>query len=352
MAFVVALGLIVASGPALAQSTGGSFGGGSFGGGGGSYSGGGGSFGGGSSSWGGSSSSWGGSGSSYGSSGVSYSGGGGGFPWGFVISLVVFALVFIVKNAARGGFNSYGTNIGPPSHGAASWKNIDVSAIRIGIDWRARRVIQEALTRLAQSGDTSSKAGLARLLRETIVALQRTEIGWLYAHVSNYKPMSASAAEGIFRQLGMDARARFREELVRNADGSTSGREASAIEAQSHEGEGVVVVTVIVAAHREIVDVDDIHDANEIKLLLGSMSGVAHSTTLAAIEVIWSPAAENDRMSTAELEQFYPEMEKIDETSIAGRIFCGYCNGPYAMELLTCPHCGAPAPTPEGSAPT
>ena len=48
-------------------------------------------------------------------------------------------------------------------------------------------------------------------------------------------------------------------------------------------------------------------------------------------------------MSTAELEQFYPDMRLIDPNSIAGRLFCTYCKGPFAMELLQCPHCGAPA---------
>ena len=66
-------------------------------------------------------------------------------------------------------------------------------------------------------------------------------------------------------------------------------------------------------------------------------------TMMLALEVVWSPAAENDRMSTAELEQFYPEMKLIDPNSIAGRVFCAYCNGPFPAELLTCPHCGAPA---------
>jgi len=38
----------------------------------------------------------------------------------------------------------------------------------------------------------------------------------------------------------------------------------------------------------------------------------------------------------------------IDPESIAGRIFCSYCQGPFAMELLNCPHCGAPAEQSQG----
>jgi uncharacterized membrane protein len=319
--------------PVVAQSTGGSFGGGSFGGGGGgggSYGGGGGSYGGG--SYGG--------GSSY--SGGSYSGGGSGcsLPCGCTVPLVIlFVIVMIAKqsrSATRGA--------GMPSHGSRGWGQVDISAIRLGVDWRARRDLQAHLERLARSGQTGTPAGLANLLRETVLGLRRAELAWLYASVANYHPMSAAMAEGIFRQLGIDSRSKFRQELVRNADGQKSDQQAGELRAHPNEGEGTVVVTLIVAARREILDVDNVQDANALKALLGDMTAVANPQSLVAMEVIWSPAAENDRMSSAELEQFYPELKKIDERSIAGRIFCGYCRGPYAMELLTCPHCGAPAP--------
>ena len=181
-------------------------------------------------------------------------------------------------------------------------------------------------------------------MRETILGLRRAELSWLYCAIANYHPMSAASAEGIFRQLGVDARSRFRNELVRNVDGSKIEQQAAEMRARSDEGEGVVVVTLIVAARREILDVTQITDATRIKALLDDLTGVANPQTLVAMEVIWSPAAENDRMSTAELETLYGHLKKIDERSIAGRIFCSFCRGPFAAELLKCPHCGAPAP--------
>ncbi|MFK7987591.1 MAG: DUF1517 domain-containing protein [Sandaracinaceae bacterium] len=321
--------------PVLAQSTGGSFGGGSFGGGGGggfSGGGGGGSFGG---SYGG----------SYGGGGGSLSGGGSCL--GTLLMIAIWVVIFLVKHYMRGGNlnNLTGTGGGVSNnHGARGWGNVDVSAIRLGIDWRARRELQAELQRMAASGNTNSKQGLSRLLREAILAVRRCEVSWLYCSIANYHPMSAASAEGIFRQTATSSRAKFTEELVRNADGSTSTREAAARRAHKHEGEGVVVVTLIVASRREILDVTETGDANRIKVLLDEMVMSANPQSLVAMEVVWSPADENDRMSTAELEQHYPELRKIDERSIAGRIFCDYCRGPYAMELLTCPHCGAPAP--------
>lgn len=328
--------------PVLAQSTGGSFGGGSFGGGGG---GGGGSYGGGGGSWGGSSGSYGGG---YGG-GYSRRGGGGSLPCTCSVPLfIIFVVIIIAGQAMKRRSAGLGGGLGGstyrPAHGARGWGQVDISAIQLGIDWRARRDLQAHLERLARSGQTATQAGLANLLRETVLSLRRAELSWLYAAIANYHPMSAASAEGIFRQLGVDARSRFRQEVVRNVDGMKSEQQAAEMRARSEEGEGVVVVTLIVAARREILDVHQTDDAHKIKTLLDDMVAIANPSMLVAMEVIWSPAAENDRMSTAELETLYPHLKKIDERSIAGRIFCQYCRGPFAAELLKCPHCGAPAP--------
>jgi uncharacterized membrane protein len=345
LAAIAAFYLAIAAFPVLAQGTGGSFGGGSFGGGGGggSYGGGGGSYGGGGGSYGG----------SYGSGGYSggYSGGGGGLSCGacgsipaVVLFIIVAVIINVVRARARSSMSSSMGSYVAPSHGARAWGHVDISAIQIGIDWRARRELQAKLEHMARSGQTGSPAGLANLLRETVLNLRRAELSWLYCSVANYHPMSAAMAEGIFRQLGVDARSRFRQEVVRNVDGQKLESAAGEHAARAEEGEGVVVVTVVVAARREIMDLMQFDDASRIKALLDDFVAVANPHSLVAMEVIWSPAAENDRLSTAELEALYPHLKKIDERSIAGRIFCGYCRGPFAAELLKCPHCGAPAP--------
>ena len=68
-------------------------------------------------------------------------------------------------------------------------------------------------------------------------------------------------------------------------------------------------------------------------------SDVDHNT---ALEVIWTPSTENDRMSSAELEVLYPELRRMDENTVIGRVFCGYCAQPFPAEILRCPSCGAP----------
>src|SRR5262249_48186327 len=101
--------------------------------------------------------------------------------------------------------------------------------------------------------------------------------------------------------------------------------------------------TLVVAARIEIPDVRSAKDAGELERVLTNIAGlrVGH---LAAMEVVWSPAAEDDRMSSLELEALYPDLAKLDESSMAGRVFCDHCSGPYPKELGKCPHGGAPVP--------
>ncbi len=217
---------------------------------------------------------------------------------------------------------------------------MDVSVVMLGIDWRARKQIQKELDRLAQSGRTDTPEGLAELLRETVICLKRAEMSWLYAGALDFQGrLSPQVAERVFNNATSKAAEKYKEEVVRNLRGSKTTQAASEMKARAEEGEGVVVITVAVAAHRVLPDVQNIHDARRIRAVLESYAATS-SDELAVMEVIWSPAEENDRMSSAELETLYPELKKIDPASIAGRIFCKFCGGPYAAELMKCPHCG------------
>lgn len=308
---------------AHAQSTGGSMGGGSFRSGGSSYS--------------GSSHGYSGSSRSYGysrgySSGGSMSCGSAGFS---LIMLLAFAM-FIAVNMKRRGQGAGGHAMGP---GGA----IDVTVLRVVVDWRERKFIQSELDRIARSADTRTAPGLVRMLREVTVVLRRVRDAWLYAGIVNAKPMRAPEAEAWFQQHAQDARTRFRQELIRNAEGAMATRTAGELDARSEEGEGLVLITLIVAARGHLLDFHDLADAEQVRRCLESLGSLT-SVALTAVEIVWSPAAENDRMSSAELERLYPDVQKIRGSSLAGRIHCTYCGGPFPAELLSCPHCGARVP--------
>jgi len=263
----------------------------------------------------------------------------------FIAVVVVFGLMLFQGVLQREQHDySEPTYVG----GGASrgwWNEVDITALRLAIDWRARPMVQQQLEALAKAGKTGTPEGRRELLQATARLLGNVRLAWMYADVVNHQPMSQASAQGIFQQLAIDARARFQKELVRASDGTVTEGEAGALSAKSHEGPGVVLVTVVVAARRELVDVRREQDAGEVFDLLAQLDGLT-AQQLVAFEVIWSPSAEDDRMSTAELEALYPEVSRLDEVTVGGRVFCEYCGGPYPDELTACSHCGAPNPNP------
>ena len=106
----------------------------------------------------------------------------------------------------------------PHVGGARSWIRVDVSAIRLGIDWQARAALQRRLEELARSGNTRTQRGLSSLFQETVTALKDVEPSWLYCTAANYRPMSPASAERIFQNLAIDSRAKFRDTFFQLCD--------------------------------------------------------------------------------------------------------------------------------------
>jgi uncharacterized membrane protein len=268
-----------------------------------------------------------------------------GFAFIFVLMLIVLAVILFVAQLPRrpdASERSYGRDylrvVGPP----ASPGLVDVSMLQLAIDWRARKFVQGELAKLAREGDTASKEGRVRLLRAATSALSSVKLAWLYAGARNFRPMLQAQAQTEFQRIANDVRSSFRQEIVRASAGRVVSIEAVGVRAKEHEGAGVVLVSVIVAARREIFDVDA-NRAASIEHLLGALQSLS-ADEVVALSVVWTPAAEEDRMSTDELEARNRHLVKLGD--IGGRVFCRYCAGPHAEELATCPHCGAPTGTP------
>jgi len=316
VAVALVVGLLAPAGAALA-STGGSMGGGSFhsSGGGGYHS----------------------SGSSYsshrysGSSSGSYSGGGDAGTAAAMLFVGLFGIWFIA--AAVGWAAKLG-------EGVAAGAAMDVSVLGLALDARARKRLQERLRQIATAADTGTTAGLVTMLREVALELRRARDSWVYAGVLNAQPMRPAEAEALFRQQVQAARAGFTDELVRNADGVVTTAAAPAdLVARTEEGPGLVLITVVVAARGVLLDFQDPSDAEQIRAWLESISSL-HSSDLVAVEIIWTPAAEDDRMSSVELEAHFPGLKRLHGVSTVGKVYCGYCGGMFPAELLSCPHCG------------
>jgi uncharacterized membrane protein len=344
----------------VVADTGGSMGGGSWGGGGGGgggYSGGGGGgySGGGGGGWSSSSSSgWSSSSSSdwssssstdWSSGGSSYhSSGGGGcnnvspawvaFAGGiFVLFWIATALIDRSNRNATYDFEPYVAPAG-----------VDVSVLRVAIDGRARKFVQSELARIARTTNTATDEGRAAMLREVSMMLRKLRDAWVYGGAVNHPMRDIGDAKREFDRATDDARSRFREEVIRNADGKIDTRAASAYTPRGDEGAGLILVSLVIAARRELFTVREIGSGDDLRGALESASQLTPGN-LVAIEIVWQPAEETDRLSSMELEAKYPHPELIPiRGALVGKVFCAYCSGPFPAELVSCPHCGAPAP--------
>ena len=220
--------------------------------------------------------------------------------------------------------------------------NVDITRIRIALSADARPFLQTKLMALAQSGETASKRGLHRLLVQVCRALQASQSAWLYASIDNREPASTLFARADFDSLALDARAVFTDEVIREANGNRAeGPKTGLKGSRERDGEGVIVVTLVVAAKCVITDVTKLQPSR-VRALLEELARMSFES-FSALEVSWMPAEEGDLVSTAAVEKLFPKMIKLPGV-VGGHRICGFCKGPHTAELAKCPHCGAPVP--------
>jgi uncharacterized membrane protein len=184
------------------------------------------------------------------------------------------------------------------------------SVILLGIDSGRSEQMRRTLAGLAASSDTSSEDGRASLLAAAAAVLRGAASSWLHVCYRDLGWHDADRAEHVFDAASSDLRARFEDEVIRNADGNVTMQPApSEPSAPGEEGPGVIVVSLIVVSRRELAGIEKPYGP-AIRAALAER-GALRATELVAVEVVWSPAAEGDRMSRAELEEHYPELEPI-----------------------------------------
>lgn len=134
-------------------------------------------------------------------------------------------------------------------------------------------------------------------------------------------------------RLALDLRSRFTHE-TRGARAGAAPDEALAPRAD--EGAGMIVVSIVVASFDAIPDVE-LLDRPSSFVALSADFGDA----VPALEVIWSPSEPDDRMSSHELEKFYPELRRLNDAGDVGSMTCPHCGAPRPAELDFCPRCGS-----------
>jgi uncharacterized membrane protein len=195
---------------------------------------------------------------------------------------------------------------------------ISVAKLQVGLLADARE-LQSDLNKLALAADTSSTTGLAEVLQETTLALLRNPEYWVYGG-AGVQQARLQAAEAEFNRLDLAERSKFTGETLSNVNNqlrqapvtgtlppsvkstAIANREAAA------PGE-YIVVTLLVGAQGNL-QLPAINNSDDMRQALQKLGGVA-SDRLLALEVLWTPQAEDDVLTSEDMLTGYPSLKLI-----------------------------------------
>ncbi|MCB9624882.1 MAG: DUF1517 domain-containing protein [Sandaracinus sp.] len=207
----------------------------------------------------------------------------------------------------------------------------ELRRISLAFDPSERPAIQAALASMAQRLDLRSSEGRLQAAQE-VVSMLLQRIGAARYAVWSSAFVSPQAAKGRLHVILNDLKSRYRYDVTRG--------DRVDVRARAEEGDGLVVVSVVVGATRWLPALPGRLGHSELaQALRGAVSVSARD--FVALEVLWSPALETDRMSSLELETIYPELLRLDAGPL-GRTACPHCHAVHTAELPRCPACGAP----------
>ena len=225
----------------------------------------------------------------------------------FVFTLIflgglLFILFYILKQVFSAGSNSSNK----AERKIAKERDNDrvtISLLQVVLSSEALQ-IQQDLSELSTTIDTSSDEGLVELMRESALILLRSDLHWTHV-LSCSNSLDISQAEEEFGKLSLVERSKFTGESLSNVDGNMKTRQS-----RSDEGEGFpayVVVTLILGTADDHPLFSKIHDSEELKQALLRLSSMREDY-LMKFELLWTPQKKNEYLTDEELLMEYTEV--------------------------------------------
>ncbi|MBW4635435.1 MAG: DUF1517 domain-containing protein [Iphinoe sp. HA4291-MV1] len=254
-----------------------------------------------------------------------YPGGGFGFPflipfWGIgggfggLFGILIFIVIanFLVQSFRRVASGDR-EEVGYSSNPAVS-----VTRLQVGLLASARG-LQTELNHIAETADTNSPEGRAEVLQEASLALLRHPEYWVYAG-GGTQQARLNAAESQFNRLSLAERSKFTGETLSNVNNQLkAANPKDALPAADElnnptrlitEGPGEYIIVTLLAATLGKFQLGDINNADDLRQALrqfGSMPG----DQLLAIEVLWTPQAEGDTLTSDDVLAEYPDLKLV-----------------------------------------
>ena len=253
-----------------------------------------------------------------------YGGGGFGFPFllpffgfggcfGGLIGIILFIaianfLVKTIRQVSQGG--------GGEGESYSSNPTVTVGRVQVGLLAEARS-LQADLDRIGQSADTGSAAGRAQVLQEATLSLLRHPEYWVYGAAKS-EQARLDSAEAKFNQWALTERSKFTEETLSNYNNTLSSGSQTSLPGNGSKGElaeasqapGEYIVVTIVIGTQGKMQLPPVNNTEDLRRALSQMGAVS-SEQLLAVEVLWTPQASGDTLTSDDMFAEYPDLKLV-----------------------------------------
>lgn len=234
----------------------------------------------------------------------------GGFSGIFGIFIMLAIAGFLVRTfqSVMAGNAAEADSVGA-SYAAPSNEKISVAKVQVGLLAQARD-LQKDLDKLAATADTGTPAGRAKVLQESTLALLRHPEYWVYGS-ADYVRTGVDAAEAKFNQLALGERSKFTAETLSNVNNerNVQAKSDAANLVKSDENNEYIMVTLIVGALGKL-DLPTINDSSDLEKAIRQV-GALGGDRLLAIEILWTPQAEGDTITSDDIMTYYPDIKLV-----------------------------------------
>lgn len=235
---------------------------------------------------------------------------GGGFGGLFTILIFIGIANFLVSSFRR--VTSEGEQ-----QGYTGSSTISVGRVQVGLLAEARS-LQGELDQLARTANTGTASGRAQVLQEATLALLRHPEYWIYAGADSQQT-SLESAEAKFNQLSLAERSKFTEETLTNVNSQLRqaadrsllgvGKGGDLVAAENQGPSEYIVVTILVGVEGKM-QLPVVKSSDDLRQALRQIGGVS-SEQLLAFEILWTPQAAGDTLTSDDVLVGYPDLKLI-----------------------------------------
>ena len=227
----------------------------------------------------------------------------------FLLAILGFTVLPLIMNLMRlKGGNASTRATGARGGNELTNNRVTVTQLQVALLSQAR-TLQAELEAMASRTDVDSKAGLSRLLQESVLALLRSPEYWSHAKASSQTVASREQAAQLFEQLSVTERSKFSRETLVNIGGKVQ-RNTYAPKTDADPAAYIVVTLIVGTADDQPLLTKPIYSASDLQLALRRLGAITPDY-LMVYELLWTPQDPTDSLSYDQLLTHFPDLTQI-----------------------------------------